>query len=149
MVCRCTRWQATTEVDDKLQDTLCDSMERIWIGIYGPPEEIICDGEGGISISDSTRARLSRHGVRLHTRAKDQHARYAERRGALLRDAIHRIYSQLSEEGITLPFSSVLSEATFCGNALLTVGGHTPYNAVMGRVPRMLPSIDHIRSPDV
>ena len=148
MVDRCTRWQATTAVDDKLQDTLCEAMERIWIGIFGPPEEILCDGEGGISISDSTRSRLTRHGIKLLTRAKDQHARYAERRGALLRDAIHKIYSQLHEEGISLPFESVLSEATFSGNALITVGSHTPYNAVMGRVPRMLPSIDHIRSPD-
>ena len=32
---------------------------------------------------------------------------------------------------------------------LIAVGSHTPYNAVMGRVPRMLPSIDHIRSPEV
>ena len=86
MVDRRTRWQATTEVDDKLQDTLCDAIERIWIGIFGPPEELICDGEGGISISESTRTRLNRHRVKLHTRAKDQHAKYAERRGALLRD---------------------------------------------------------------
>ena len=124
-----------------------NAMERIWFGIFGPPEELIVDGEGGIALSESTRTRLGRHGVTLHVRAKDQHARYAERRGALLRDALHRIHSQLQEEGLTLPFESVLSEATFCGNAMLTVGGNTPYNAVLGRVPRMLPSIDQIRSP--
>ena len=73
---------------------------------------------------------------------------WSERRGALLRDAIHRIHSQLKEEGIVLPFASVLSEATFSGNALITVGGSTPYNAVMGRMPSMLPGIEHIRSPE-
>ena len=124
------------------------AIERIWIGIFGPPKELLVDGEGGISLSDYTRTRLGRYGIKLHIRAKDQHARYAERRGALLRDAIHRIHSQLKEEGIVLPFTSVLSEATFSGNALITVGGSTPYNAVMGRMPSMLPGIEHIRSPD-
>ena len=104
MVDRCTRWQATTEVPKTEENILLQSMKRIWIGIFGPPDEILCDGEGGISISGSTRARLNRHGIKFYTRAKDQHARYAERRGALLRDAIHKIYSQLNEEGIALPF---------------------------------------------
>ena len=149
LVDRCTRWQATTEVPNKEEDTLLQAIEKIWIGIFGPPKELLTDGEGGISLSESTRAKLSRHGISVHTRAKDQHARYAERRGAFLRDTIHRMYGQMREEGILLPFESVLSEATFCGNALITVGGNTPYNAVMGRVPAMLPSIDHIRSPAV
>ena len=38
MVDRCTRWQATTEVSNKEEDTLLLAMEKIWIGIYGPPE---------------------------------------------------------------------------------------------------------------
>ena len=71
VVDRCTRWQATTEVPNKEEDTLLFAMERIWIGIYGPPEELIVDGEGGIALSESTRSRLSRHGISLHVRAKD------------------------------------------------------------------------------
>ena len=30
----------------------------------------------------------------------------------------------------------------FCGNALLSVNGSTPYNAVYGRVPQMLPDMN-------
>ena len=84
MVDRCTRWQATTEVPNKEEDTLLQAIERIWIGIFGPPTELIVDGEGGIAISESTRAKLSRHGTAVHVRAKDQHARYAERRLSLI-----------------------------------------------------------------
>ena len=65
-----------------------------------------------------------------------------ERRGALLRDTVHRIESQLDVEGIVIPFGQILSEAIFCGNALLTIRDSTPYNAVYGRVPRILPGID-------
>ena len=71
-----------------------------------------------------------------------------ERRGALLRDTIHRIESQLDVEGIVIPFSHILSEAIFCGNAVLIIRDSTPYNAVYGRVPRLLPSIDQIAEPN-
>ncbi len=82
-------------------------------------------------------------------RAKDQHARHIERRGALLRDTIHRIYGQLQEEGLAgVPFESILAEAVFCGNALLSVNGSTPYNGLYGRVPLILPSIDQQDTPD-
>ncbi len=65
-----------------------------------------------------------------------------------MRDTILRGEGQLKEEGIELPFKSVLAEATFCGNALLTINGSTPYNAVYGRVPSILPSIDQVVPPD-
>ena len=39
MVDRCTRWQATTEVENKEEDTLHSAMETIWFGIFGPPTE--------------------------------------------------------------------------------------------------------------
>ena len=41
-----------------------------------------------------------------------------------------------------------MSEATFCGNALLAISGSTPYNAVYGRVPAILPSVDQLVHPD-
>ena len=56
--------------------------------------------------------------------------------------------AQLEAEGIKIPFKYILSEAVFCGNALLAVNDSTPYNAVYGRVPRVLPSIDQIQEPN-
>jgi hypothetical protein len=88
----------------------------------------------------------------LHPRAKDQHARFVERRGALLRDQIHRVEGQLREVGLAdVPFSSVLAKLVFCGNAMLIADGSTPYNAVYGRVRSLLPvlpSISHVDAPD-
>ena len=124
------------------------AIDELWVGVHGPMKELITDCEGGIVLSDKTTQYLARKGIKLCPRGKDQHARYVERRGALLRDTIHRIEGQLQEEGIAgIPFESILAEATFCGNAMLTVGGSTPYNALYGRVPKMLPSIDQIESP--
>ncbi len=58
------------------------------------------DGESGIARSEKAQQYLQRKGIRFHARAKEQRARYAEQRGALLRDCIHKVMSQLQEEGI-------------------------------------------------
>ena len=142
MLDRCTRWHATRVIPDKTEDTLMKAIDELWVSVHGAPKELIVDGESGIAVSAQTAQYLARKGITLHQRAKDQHARYVERRGALLRDTIHRIESQLEEEGLGgTAFTTILAEATFCGNALLTVNGSSPYNAVYGRVPRILPSI--------
>jgi len=77
-------------------------------------------------------------------RAPQQHARYIERRGALLRQSLHVIEDQLRTEGITVTFPILLAEAVFAGNCLTFVGGVTPYQVVYGRQPAILPpmSID-------
>ena len=93
MLCRCTRWQATREIPNKNAETLMKAIQEIWVSLHGPMQELITDGESGIVLSENTRTYLTRQGIKLHARGKDQHARYAERRGALLRDCIHRIES--------------------------------------------------------
>jgi len=47
-----------------------------------------------------------------------------------------------------VPFEFILSESIFCCNALLAIRNSTPYNAVYGRVPNILPSIDQIAEPN-
>ena len=63
-----------------------------------------------------------------------------------MRDTIHRVEGQLNEEGVrhAISFKSILAECVFAGNALLTVVGIAPNNALYGRVPHILPSIDQI-----
>ena len=76
-----------------------------------------------------------------YPRAEDKHARFVVCRSALLRDQVHRVEGQIREEGLTVPFLfSILAEAVLSGKAMLTVNGSTPYNAVYGRVPSLLPS---------
>ena len=66
-----------------------------------------------------------------------------ERRGALLRDTLHKVDSQLATEGIvSIPIEQRVSEAIFAGNALISINTTTPYNAVYGRVPNILPDIN-------
>ena len=46
------------------------------------------------------------------------------------------------------PFHHTLAEATFAGNALTTIGDFSPYRAVYGRTPNLLPDSERMESPD-
>ncbi len=133
---RFTRWQVATIITGKNEYELKDALDDKWVTQLGAPRELISDQEGGLQKSNLVAEYCERQGIRLVPRAKEQHARYAERRGALLRDAIHPIGQQFSDFGVgDIPFKEVLNQAVFAGNALLSVGGCTPYAAVYGRVP--------------
>ena len=75
----------------------------------------------------------------MKPRAPQQHARYIERRGALLRQTLHVIEGQMKAEGIIVTFPMLLAEAVFAGNCLKYVGGVTPYQVVYGRQPSIMP----------
>ena len=146
---RCTRWHSAIEIPDKTEDSFMTAIHRAWITTHGPMKELIMDGERSVAESFRSKSFLARLGITLTVRAPDQHARYVERRGKLLRDVIHRIDGQLQREGLTeIPFEFRLSEAVFAGNALVSVNNTTPYNAVYGRVPRLLPDINQSNSDD-
>ena len=142
---RCTRWHAAKVIPDKNAETLINAIDSVWVQLHGPPKEFIMDGEAGVTANASKQYFLEK-GIKLHIRAKDMHARYIERRGKLFRDVIHKIDSEMRSRSHYLPMERIVSEAVFCGNALLTVNGTTPYNAVYGRVPHILPSIDQIET---
>ena len=95
---RCTRWHAAMVIPDKKDVSLVKALDACWITIHGPPKEFITDGETGITQSPYFQAFLKRKGIKPVTRAKGQHARFIERRGALVRDAVHRTKGQLEEE---------------------------------------------------
>eukprot|EP00974_Lingulodinium_polyedra_P007962 758409-Lingulodinium_polyedra.AAC.1 len=64
-----------------------------------------------------------------------------ERRQAFLRHQLHMVDTQLRAEEFDVPFKYRLAEASLAGNCLLTVNGSTPYMALYGRTPSMLPSL--------
>jgi len=142
LVDRCTRWEMAMVVDTKEDETLIDAIDA-WVNHFGPMKQLIGNGESGIARSHYAKKYFERKGIQLVPHGKEQHARIAERRGALLRDQIHRMDAQLKADGINdIPFKHRLTEAVFAGNALITVNSSTSYNAVYGRVPKILPDIN-------
>jgi len=146
LICRCIRWHHTIQVYSKQATEMVRAIDS-WITLYGPMKELIVDGERGITTAEETTSYLKRKGVKLVIRAPQQHARVIERRGALLRDSIHRTDEQLKIEGIAnIPFSERLSECTLAGNCLLSINNASPYQALYGRMPNILPGIEILNS---
>ena len=149
MIDRGIRWHATQEVKSKDMETLIEAIDKIWVSIHGPMREFIIDGETALAKGWLPREYFKEKGINVIIKPPGSHAKYIARRGALTRDVLHRVMIQLEKDGITgIPFPQVLGEVTFSGNALLTVNKSTPYNALYGRVPNILPDIDDFMPSD-
>ena len=140
-----TRWQTASLVASRTIADLVGALDKSWVLIFGPMKELILDGESALA-SVECAAYLDRHGIKRRPRAPGQHAQYAERRGGLLKEQLNRSCSQLATEGYKIgnsprqmPMDSLLAECVFAGNALLSYHGHSPYEAVFGRTPSLLP----------
>jgi len=134
------RWHASVELLSKASPAICEAICTCWLSIFGPFKFLVVDGERGL-ITDEAVQYLKQHGITIKTKAPNQHANVIERRGAILRHAMHCIEDQLTKENIPITFKQLLGEATFSGNALITHNGASPYNARMGTQPAMLPDI--------
>ena len=140
---RCTRFHASCEVQSKGEDELLDAIATTWMTNHGPPKTFVIDGETSLSQGEKSKQYFQRIGTQLHVRAPNQHARFIERRGAILRHCMHVMEEQLKREGLKYTFKLLLAEATFCGNAMTFVGQGSPYNAVYGRQPAILPDLQY------
>ena len=139
-ICRASRWHATREIQSKEAKSILEAFFEAWVAFLGPPRQMYMDGESSIN-TDESKAELKSAGTELVVRAPSQHCRYIERRGAILRATMHSVETQRIRENRETPFGILLSESTFAGNALTTVGQSTPYQVIMGRQPAMLPEL--------
>ena len=143
LVDRCTRWHASRVIESKDMSTLINAIDEMWCSHHGPMTELIIDGERALAIGWESGIYFHNKSIKVIIRAPGQHARIVERRQALLRDSLHKIDTNLEKLKITdIPIQHRLSESTFAGNALVAINGCTPYNAVYGRVPALLPSLN-------
>ncbi len=76
---RRTRLHAAKLIPDKLESTLTNAIDELWVSTHGAPKELIIAGESGISRSEYTSQYLAQKGIRLHVRGRDQHPRFIER----------------------------------------------------------------------
>ena len=137
------RWAVAEEVSNKDVDTLLTAIVLRWIQPFGAPLTFVCDGESALRTDAAARV-FTQYGTSLTIRAKGQHANIVEKRNDLLRQQLLRVDTQLRDEGLLkeVPFPRRLGEAVLAGNILLSINNGTPYQALYGRVPNVLPDVD-------
>ena len=75
----------------------------------------------------SIRHHVTEQQVDAKLKAPGEHARLVGRHHELLRQLLLRIEAQLAEEGIVVPMDVIIADSAFAKDALLTIGGQTPY----------------------
>jgi hypothetical protein len=128
-------------IPDKGLDSIIDGMDMIWTDPHGPPQELMMDSETAVYRGSKSQQCFQRKGIKYEPRAKGQQIAHVDRRLALQKQAIHKTVDQLKAEGITMPFKHILSETNVAGNCLITVNNMSPYMALYGSVPALLPGI--------
>ena len=137
----CIRWSATGECESKEEEELTRKISTIWISIFGPMETLTLDEEAGMRHRHAVDwAEVNNIGLKF--KAPRQKAWLVERHNELLRRGLHLTESQMVKEGIVMVFAIVLSIVTFMKNALTVVNTSTPYQALFGRQPALLPPLE-------
>eukprot|EP00972_Heterocapsa_arctica_P114422 16442375-Heterocapsa_arctica.AAC.1 len=132
-----TRFTMAVIVDNRMTDSIINAIVCSWFRVFGPPSRITSDGEGALD-SEVARAWSSKWSVKINIRPKDMKAHVVERHHQLLRDLLHKVTSQMKEDGVNAPPDVILAECVFAKNALTCVHGYSPFQAVFGRSPTLL-----------
>ena len=144
-----TRWTVAEVLPNKEVGTVLRFITDRWLRIFGAMQNLVSDQEGAL-ISEESSVWMERHGINPRAKAKYAHAYIAERHHSILRDMIHKILGQARSENLACEFDDILSEAVFCKNIFVNVGGFSPFQAVLGRVPQVLADLDtaHVSAMD-
>ena len=145
---RGVRWTAVAPIPNRSTSTILSALDKVWMAVFGPMQILIFDGEHALDDEESTMY-FQMKGVTKRTAAPHQHTRIVDRKIAVLRDSLHKMVTQLDEEGLQLPLERIVCDCVYALNALTSINGRSPYEAVLGRTPALLPSDDMLLSDGV
>ena len=131
----------STWLPSKTTPALLTGIDQIWIRPYGAPDIIESDQESGL-VNDEAKVYFSSVGVELKLKGVNAHVRMLEKHHDWLRLQYNRVKSQCLEEGLNFTKEQLLSVCLTAKNSLFTVGKSTPMQAVFGRQPAILPSLE-------
>eukprot|EP00971_Amphidinium_carterae_P154321 3060349-Amphidinium_carterae.1 len=136
----CTKWCVAEIIGGSDDQELMTSITLKWFQPFGAPSHMIVDGEKGLA-SEAALHWLSSWGVERIPRAPNQHAHLIERHHQILRDLLHKVQDQHDEEGLVSAPQLLLAECVLAKNTMLSIAGESPYHALYGRTPRLLPEV--------
>ena len=136
-----TRFTVAIPIADRSSETVISAITNSWVMYFGAPKTLISDREGAV-LSDELSIWAERRNIDVKPRPRDAHATIVERHHQLLREQFLKMRSACQLENLPLPFASLLSEAVYAKNALISVGGFSPFQAVLGIHPQFLSELE-------
>ena len=137
------RWPVAIDRPDKTRDEFIDAITTHWLQLYGKPELMIWDGERALVILEASQW-ASHSQFQLIQRIKHRKPWDVERHNEILRHSLQTCQTQLVVEGLGVKCRHALADAVYSKHALLSIGERTPYVALLGRVPLLLPQLEHV-----
>eukprot|EP00959_Pyramimonas_sp_CCMP1952_P110220 2306014-Pyramimonas_sp.AAC.1 len=105
----------------------------------GLAKALYSDAEGALN-KDAAKAVLKANGTEL-IRARGQHATTIEARNGVLRNLLHVMEAELNRLDIPLVSTRLLHDVLFAADAFTFDSEVSPYSALFGRQPAMLPDL--------
>ena len=137
----CIRWSACMVSQSKTIWDLLNCISNGWVGVFGNMLTLTLDGESGMKGKEVDDWAMYNQ-ITMTYKSPRQKAWLVERHNALIRSALHRAETQVIKESLCVSFGIVLGFVTFMHNALVCINNHTPYQALLGRQPNLLPPLE-------
>ena len=127
MIDGCARWSVAVKIPDRSTQSPLNGVRDGWISQYGSPNKLLSDQEEGLNeyaAASPEDLGIKVH-LRLHLKAKQQHAAVVERHTALLRRQVHLMDAQATADGLRVSFAQALGkphwQRTCCCSMAATV----------------------------
>ena len=116
-------------------------MSIAWINVFGDMKVWALDGETGMRSKEIDDWGMCSQ-VTLKYKAPCQNAWLVERQNAFTRTALQLAEAQVIKEPLCASFVTALGLVTFVHNALVPINDHTPFQALLGGQPILIPPLD-------
>ena len=128
-----TRFSAASVIQSRNPEELIDKFFKIWIWVFGPPEKIFSDNEGGF-IGEKFASMCAAFNITNKTTAAESPFSngICERHNALIAHMTSKV-----QEDVGCSVSTALMWAIHAKNTLINVYGFSPYQLMFGTNPNI------------
>ena len=133
LVDECCRWKTGDQLPNKEAGSIVKALVNLWLRVFGPPQSIVSDQEGGLCSHLATRL-LDSMGITrvLVGQGGATTKAVVERHIALCKYTMLKLESSARKDGLEVSHSEICQESCMSQNLLLDFNGATPQQAVIG-----------------
>lgn len=142
LIDNCTRSSAIAALNNKDNNSSLEIISKHWINIFGAMEALILDVEAGVKKGWDVDDWAMQSQARTNYKPPRRQDWPIERHIDTTQTGPMRIDTQMRTDNLVAACNSALALVTFMHHALTCINGRTPYQALFGRQPHILPPLE-------